>query len=91
VNALSRGEVLQCAGRTITTTYTLIVSSDHLGDPNATRLPLEADIAYVIDECLSESLVRLRLEDKQEITVLNTPRDDGSLLVKSSGAVPDLG
>jgi Ser-tRNA(Ala) deacylase AlaX len=85
-----QGEVLECAGRTITTTYTLIVSSDHLGDPNATGLLLQADIAYVNDECLSESLVRLRLEDKQEITVLNTPRDDGSLLVQSSGAARTL-
>jgi hypothetical protein len=83
--------VLECAGRTTTATYTLILSSDHLGYPNATGLLLDVDVAVAIDECLSESLGRLRLEDNQEITVLITPRDDGSLLVQSSGAIPDLG
>ena len=82
--------VLECAGKTTTATYTLILSSDYFGDPNATGLLLDVDIAFAIDECLSESLGRLRLEDKQEITVLVTPRDDGSLLVQSSGAIPDL-
>lgn len=83
--------VLECAGRTTTATYTLILSSDHLGYPNATGLLLDVDVAVAIDECLSESLGRLRLEDNQEITVLITPRDDGTLLVQSSGAIPDLG
>jgi hypothetical protein len=83
--------VLECAGRTTTATYTLILSSDHLGYPNATGLLLDVDVAVAIDECLSESLGRLKLEDNQEITVLITPRDDGSLLVQSSGAIPDLG
>jgi hypothetical protein len=82
--------VLECAGRTTTATYTLILSSDHLGYPNATGLLLDVDIAFAIDECLSESLGRLKLEDNQEITVLITPRDDGSLLVQSSGAIPNL-
>ena len=82
--------VLECAGRTTTATYILILSSDHLGYPNATGLLLDVDIAFAMDECLSESLGRLRLEDNQEITVLITPRDDGSLLVQSSGAIPDL-
>jgi hypothetical protein len=82
--------VLECAGKTTTAAYTLILSSDHLGYPNATGLLLDVDIAFALDECLSESLGRLRLEDNQEITVLITPRDDGSLLVQSSGAIPDL-
>ena len=82
--------VLECAGRTTTAAYTLILSSDHFGDPNATGLLLDVDIAFAIDECLPESLGRLRLEDNQEITVLITPRDDGSLLVQSSGAIPDF-
>jgi len=82
--------VLECAGRTTTATYTLILSNDHLGCPNATGLLLDVDIAFAMDECLSESLGRLRLEDNQEMTVLITPRDDGSLLVQSSGAIPDL-
>ena len=82
--------VLECAGRTATATYILILSSDHLGYPNATGLLLDVDIAFAIDASLSESLCRLRLEDNQEIVVHITPRDDGSLLVQSSGAIPDL-
>ena len=82
--------VLECSGRTTTSTYTLILSSDHLGNPSATGLLLDVDIAFAIDECLSESLGRLRLEDNQEMMVLISPRDDGSLLVQSSGAIPDL-
>jgi hypothetical protein len=82
--------VLECAGKTTTAAYTLILSSDHLGYPNATGLLLDVDIAFAIDECLSESLGRLRLEDNREIVVRITPRDDGSLLVQSSGAIPDL-
>jgi hypothetical protein len=82
--------VLECAGRTTTATYTLILSSDHLGYPNATGLLLDVDIAFAIDEALPESFGRLRLEDNQEIVVRITPRDDGSVLVQSSEAIPDL-
>lgn len=82
--------VLECAGRTTAADYTLILDNDHLGYPNATGLLLNVDIAFAIDECLSESLGRLRLEDNQEIVVSITPRDDGSLLVQSSGAIPDF-
>ena len=82
--------VLECAGRTTTATYALILSSDHLGNRKATGLLPDVDIAFAIDASLSESLGRLRLEDNQEIVVRITPRDDGSLLVQSSGAIPDL-
>lgn len=82
--------VLECAGRTTAATYTLILASDHLAYWSATGLISDVDIAFAIDVSFSESLGRLRLEDNQEITVRITPRDDGSLLVQSSGAIPDL-
>jgi len=82
--------VLECAGRTTTATYILILSSDHLGYPNATGLLLDVDIAFAVNASLSESLGCLRLEDNQEIGVRITLRDDGSLLVQSSGAIPEF-
>ena len=82
--------VLECAGRTTTATYILILSSDHLGYPNATGLLLDVDIAFAVNASLSESLGCLRLEDNQEIEVRITLRDDGSLLVQSSGAIPEF-
>ena len=82
--------VLECAGRTTTATYFLVLSSDYFGNPTATGLLLDVDIEFAIDESLSESPCRLRLEDNQEIVVRITLRDDGSLLVQSSGAIPDL-
>ena len=82
--------VLECAGRTTTAAYTLILSSDDRGYPNVTGLLLDVDIAFVIDECLPGSLGCLRLGDNQEIMVRIAPRDDGSLLVRSSGAIPDI-
>jgi len=82
--------VLECAGRTTTATYTIILSSDHLGYLNATGLLPDVDIAFAIEASLSGSLGRLRLEDNQEIVVRITPRDDGSILIQSSEAFPDL-
>ena len=82
--------VLECGGRTTTATYILVFSSDYLGNPTATGFLLDVDIGFAIDESLSESPCRLRLEDNQEIVVRITLRDDGSLLVQSSGAIPDL-
>jgi hypothetical protein len=82
--------VLECAGRTTTATYTLILSSDDLGYPNVTGLLMDVDIEFVIEECLPGSLGCLRLEDNQEIMVRIAPRDDGSLLVQNSGAIPGL-
>ena len=67
-----------------------ILSSDDLGYPNASGLLLDVDIAFVIDECLTGSLGCLRLEDNQEIMVRIAPRDDGSLLVRSTEAIPDI-
>jgi hypothetical protein len=82
--------LLECSGRTTTATYTLILSSDDLGNLNATGLLPDVDIAFAIDPSLSGSLGRLRLEDNQEIVVRITPRDDGSLLVQSTEAFPDF-
>jgi len=82
--------VLECAGRTTTATYFLVSSSDHLGNLTATGLLLDVEIAFAIDESLYEFPCRLRLEDNQEIVVRIELRDDGNLLVQSSGAIPDL-
>jgi hypothetical protein len=83
--------VLECAGRTTTVTYALILSSDSFGYLNATGLLPDVDIAFTIDASVSGSLGRLKLENNQEIVVRITLRDDGSLLVQSSEAFPDLG
>ena len=82
--------VLVCADKETPASYSLELSNDAWGTWIATGFLNDVDLAFATEAYMSDSICRLRLEDSEEITVLISPCDDGSIVAESVGPIPDI-
>ena len=82
--------VLVCADKEIPASYSLELSNDDWGAWIAKGFLNNVEREFAIEASQSDSICYLRLQDSQEIAVHISPLDDGSILVQSSGPIPDI-